>query len=267
MLNNLNVNRILWIVLACLSLTAAGIGLFHQDVYRGVVTAAWLPGTVSQDAITILAGLALLALAVAVTDRNRKLQIVAVSLLPYLFYGYGIYVIERLYTPLYLIYMAIFGLSFWSMVYGAMNLDADALRDAGTSKAVNVLSIVFMFFTAVLFYALWTGKLIPLMRAREKVEFGYSVFILDMAFVMPAIVIAAAMLIRKNPAGLVLAPVLFLKAFTLLFSVGLGGLLKPLYHQEIAVGETAFYLGLSVVYLVLAVAGIAGLRIPRRRET
>jgi len=267
MLRNLNVNRILWIVLACLSLTAAGIGMLRQDIYGSVVTNDWLPGIVSQDAITILAALILLALAVAVTDGHRKLQIVALSLLPYLFYAYGIYVIERLYTSLYLLFMAIFGLSFWSMVYGAMSIDVDALRDAGMSKAVKVLSIVDLFFTAVLFYALWTGRLIPMMQTGEKAEFGYSIFILDMAFVMPAIVISAALLIRKHPVGLVLAPVLFLKAFTLLFSVGLGGLLKPLYHQEIAAGETAFYLVLSVVYLALAVACIASLRIPHRRAT
>lgn len=253
MIGNLKANKTLWVSIASLSLVAACIGVFNQDVYGKVISYDLLPGTVAQDAITIIASVVLLYLSLKTTDTDVKKQIVVMSLLAYLFYGYGIYVIERVYNWLYLLYMAIVALSFWSVLYGLTNINHDALRQTKVSSWVRNLSAGCLFFTAVLFYILWIGQLLPLMRSGEKIEFFYSIFILDMAFVLPAIVISGVLLIKKNVLGLIFAPILFFKAFTLLFSVGLGGLLKPLYGQTAVAGETRFYLILSVIYLIFAV--------------
>ena len=253
MIKNLKVSKALWTIIASLSLIAACIGVFNQDVYSKVVSRDLLPGTVAQDAITIIAGVILLYLSLRTKDTDIKKQIVVMSLLAYLFYGYGIYAIERVYNWLYLLYMAIVALSFWSIVYGLVNLNQDVLRQTKASKWVINLSAGCLFFTAALFYILWTGQLLPLMRTGEKIEFFYSIFILDMAFVLPAILISGVLLIKKNVLGLIFTPILFFKAFTLLFSVGLGGLMKPLYGQTAVQGETAFYLILSFIYLAFAI--------------
>ncbi|MFO8061089.1 MAG: hypothetical protein R6U70_10610 [Bacillota bacterium] len=56
---------------------------------------------------------------------------------------------------------------------------------------------------------------------------------------------------------------LFFKAFTLLFSVGLGGLIKPLvFHLPAEAGETAFYLCLSIAFLVLAALDFWKMELP-----
>ena len=253
MIRNLKANKILWISIASLSLVAACIGVFNQDVYEKVISYDLLPGTVAQDVITIIASVVLLSLSLKANDTDKKKQIIVVSLLAYLFYGYGIYVIERVYNWLYLLYMAIVALSFWSVVYALTNINHDALVQAKAPNWVRNLSAGCLFFTAALFYILWTGQLLPLMLAGEKIEFFYSIFILDMAFVLPALVISGVLLIKKNVLGLIFAPILFFKAFTLLFSVGLGGLLKPFYGQIADTGETGFYLILSVIYLIFAV--------------
>jgi len=253
MIRNLKANKILWISIASLSLVAACIGVFNQDVYEKVISYDLLPGTVAQDVITIIASVVLLSLSLKVKDTDEKKQIIVVSLLAYLFNGYGIYVIERVYNWLYLLYMAIVALSFWSVVYALTNINHDALVQAKAPNWVRNLSAGCLFFTAALFYILWTGQLLPLMLAGEKIEFFYSIFILDMAFVLPALVISGVLLIKKNVLGLIFAPILFFKAFTLLFSVGLGGLLKPFYGQIADTGETGFYLLLSVIYLTFAV--------------
>jgi hypothetical protein len=74
-----------------------------------------------------------------------------------------------------------------------------------------------------------------------------------MAFVLPALLICSVFMIRRKSLGLILAPILLIKASTLLLSVGLGGLFRPLYGLSAAPGDTAFYLALSAVYLGLAV--------------
>ena len=262
MVRNLKLNKTLWLLVAFLSLVAAIIGVFNQDIYSKVLGQDLLPGTISQDVITIIAGLALLFLSFRTDKAGIKKQVVIVSILAYLFYGYGIYVIERIYNSLYILYMAIFSLSFWTLVYGLGNINQDILKDIRMPKSVRYLSAVFLLFTAILFYSLWTGQLLPLMRTGEKIEFFYSIFILDMAFVLPAIIISAILLVRNISLGLILTPILFVKAFTLLFSVGLGGLLKPLYNQSATPEETSFYIILSVIFLSLAILNFWKIRFP-----
>ena len=251
MIKNLETNKKLWLSVAFLSLIAALVGVFNQDVYSTVLRSDLLPGTISQDFVTILAGATLLFLSLKTDQKDTKKQIVILSLLAYIFYGYGIYVIERMYNGLYLLYMAIFSLSFWALIYSLLSIDKDALKNIQAANWLRNLSAGFLIFTAFLFYFLWTSQLLPLMRTGEKIDFLYSIYILDMVFVLPAILISATLVIKRNPLGLVFAPILFIKAFTLLFSVGLGNLLKPLFNQTAAPGETGFYLVLSALFLGL----------------
>lgn len=253
MVKNLKANKTLWLLIAGLSLIAASIGVLNQNIYIKVLESDLLPGTVAQDVITIMASLLLLFLSARINETDVKKQIVVMSLLAYLFYGYGIYVIERVYNPLYILYMMIVGLSFWSIVFGLVRINQEVVKQVKAPKMIRYLSAGCLFFTAILFYFLWIAQLLPLMRTGEKIEFFYSIFILDMVFVLPAIILSGVFLLRKNSLGLIFSPILFFKAFTLLFSVGLGGLLKPLYGQTANQGETAFYVILSIVYLAFAV--------------
>ena len=253
MINNLEKNRKLWLLVSVLSLVAAFMGVFNQNIYRKVVSLEVLPGTISQDSITIIVGLVLLILSLKIREKDIKKQIVVISLVAYLFYSYGIYVIEQLYNSLYLLYIAIFTLSFWSIIYVLANFNQELLRNVRISKLVRYLTTGFLLFIPLLFYSLWIGRLLPLMRIGEKIEFTHSIFILDMVFVLPSFIISAILIIKRNGLGYIFAPILFFKAFTLLFTVGLGGFLKPLYNQTANQGESAFYIILSVIFLALTV--------------
>lgn len=253
MLNNLTMNRRLWLPVACLALITSLYSVFNQGIYSRVLDQNWLPGTVAQDLMTIFVGLVLLFLSLKTGEDDVKKQILALSLLSYLFYGYGIFVIEQLYTSLYLSYIAICSVSFWSLVYAAVNIDRALLGKITVGRISGYLIAGWLAFVALLFYVLWISQVLPLMRAGQKLEFTFSIYILDMVFVLPALLISAALVIRRKPAGLFFAPVLFLKAFTLLFSVGLGASMKPIYGQPSEAGETFFYFILSAFFFVFAV--------------
>jgi hypothetical protein len=72
--------------------------------------------------------------------------------------------------------MAIVALSFWSIVYGLVHIKPDVLQHVKASKWVRYLSAGCLLFTALLFYVLWSGQLLPLMRTGEKIESSYSIF-------------------------------------------------------------------------------------------
>jgi hypothetical protein len=55
---------------------------------------------------------------------------------------------------------------------------------------------------------------------------------------------------------MLLAPILFFKGFTLLFSLGLWGVLQAVYNLQQNWGETALYLILSVIFLALGILNL-----------
>lgn len=253
MLDNIKRNKRLWLITAVVSLVPAFIGVFYQNIYIKVASRDVLSGMVSQDLITIVIGLVLLIFSLKINKDDTKKQILSLSFLAYLFYAYGIYVIEQIYNSLYIIYIIVFALSFWALVYGLININTDKLKNIKMSKLTRYITIGFLIFIPVLFYILWTKELLPLMQEGKKIEFMYSIYILDMAFVLPAFLITAFLIIKRKVIGYIFAPLLFFKAFTLLFSVGLGGLLKPLYNLKTEQGENMFYILLSLIFLALAI--------------
>lgn len=253
MIRNLGKNRILWLLVALLSLIAALVGVSNPGIYGHVVSTKIMPGVLSQDLMTIVASIIVLFLIVRIKEKDSIKQMVILGIIGYLFYGYGIYVIERLYNVLYFVYMAIFGLSFYSIVYSVANIRKEMLPNVQLPKPIRIVSVGFLLINPLIFYPLWISQLLPLIQSSQKIEFIYSIYILDLCFILPLFIIVAMMTAKNEGLGLLLTPALLVKGFTLLFSVALGGILKPLYHKPGDTGEIWLFLSLSIVFLVLTV--------------
>lgn len=260
MIQNLGENRILWVSVALLSLVAAFIGVANPGLYSQVVSTEMMPGVLSQDLITIVSSIVVLFLTVRIKEEDSIKQIVILGIIIYFFYGYGIYVIERIYNVLYFVYMAIFGLSFYSIIYSVANIRKEMLPKIQLPKTIRFVSVGFLLINPLIFYPLWISKLLPFVQSGQKIEFYYSIYILDCCFIFPLFIIVAMMAAKNEGLGLLLTPALFIKGFTLLFSVALGGILKLLYHQQVDAGEW-MYLGLSMVFLILSVVYFRNLKL------
>jgi hypothetical protein len=252
MLQKLNSNKILWLIAASLSLVAALIGMFDPAIYSKVVSREHIPGTFSQDLMTSIASLTLLFLSILTKEEDAKKQMVILGIVGYLFYAYGILVIGQVYTVLYLVYMAIFGLAFWSLVYGVVNIRQEILYKMTLSKPTRYVSVVGLLLQPLIFYPLWISSLIPLMQTGQRIEFLYSIYILDLCFTLPAFILLAVMTLKKEGLGLVLAPAMFIQGSTLMFSVVIGELMKPFYRLTPHAAEMITSLILSLTFLVLA---------------
>ncbi|MET3951646.1 hypothetical protein [Arthrobacter sp. UYEF36] len=241
----------LWILTGALTLPAAVTGLLFPEIYRGVVATELLPGAVSQDLMSAVAGAALPVLAFAGRRGQPRVQLVALGILGYLFYAYGIYAIERTYNGFYLVYLAVFALSFWGMVYTALELRADGPRRARLAKGIRVLSASGALLQPLIFYPLWIAMLLPLMRTGDQIDSLYSVFVLDLCFIMPAFLILAVLTFRGRWPGLVFMPALYLLGFTLIFSLALGELFKPIFNVPVSALSLWSSVLLSAFFLVL----------------
>ncbi len=235
-----------------LSLVAALVGVFNSDIYSKVVSNDIISAVFGQDLMTIVASIFILLLTIRIKKEDSKKQIVVLGILGYLFYAYGIYVIERIYNVLYYFYLAIFGLSFWSIVYGTASIRQEILQKVEVSRLIRNISAGFSLFVALVFNVLWIIQLLPLIQTGEKIEFLYSVYILDLCFIMPAFVITGIMALRKAGLGLVLIPAMFIMGFTLIFSLTVSEMVKPLYDLTITIGGLGPSLILSILFFSFA---------------
>lgn len=261
MIKNLRVNKKLWLITALLALAVSLIGVINQNIYSEVISQEILPGVVSQDLITVIISIVLIFLSLKVEAENIKSQILTLSFLAYIFYAYGIYAIEQIYNSFYILYLLIFSLSFWSIIFSLSNYDKSVFKKINLNKYIKYLTLSFLIIIPLLFYFLWINQLLPLMRTGEKIEFAFSVYILDIVFILPALIITAILIIKDKSLGYISAPILFFKAFTLLFSVGLGAAFRVFYELSFNPEESFFYIILSLLFLALAVLNILKLKI------
>ena len=163
---------------------------------------------------------------------------------------------------LYFLYLAIFGLSFYSLIYAVASLRPEILQEVEVHGPIRTMSVGFSLFIAILFSLLWIVMLVPLIQAGQKIEYTYSIYILDLSFVMPAFAILAVMTAKNRGLGLVLTPALYVLGTTLLFPVGLGEIIKPFFNLPIDPSGAVLYFGISILFFVIAVIYLRNLKIP-----
>lgn len=252
-MNNLNRHKVLWLLTSLLALVASSAGVLYPAIYRNVISAEVLPGTISQDAMTIALSSIALILVIQLKASAAIQQIVVLGILGFYFYAYGIYVIERVYNPLYLVYMTIFGMSFYSLIYAIASLPKEIVANVALPDKMRKLSVGFSLLMPVVFYPLWISMLIPLMRSGEKIEFFYSIFIIDLCFIMPAFMILAVMSAKKKGLGILLTPALYIVGFAILFPLVLAELFKPLFFERpIDPAGLSLFFVLSLAFLIVA---------------
>lgn len=265
-MRNLRKLKVLWSLTALLSLIASLAGFLNPELYQQVVNKEVMPGVFSQDLMNIPASLTVLFLTLRAREDDFIKQAVVLGILGFFFYGYGIYTIERLYNELYLLYMAIFGLSFYSIIYSLSNIRKENLQRVEVPKIVRFMAVAFLLVNPLIFYPLWISQLLPLLMTGEKIDFLYSIYILDLCFIMPAFIIAAVMTTRRDGMGLLLTPALFVMGFTLLAPLALSEFLKPiLYGLSMDVAGMGLFLLLSILFLILTAAYSWSLKIKEDR--
>ncbi len=229
MINKLQRDKISWLLIALMALVASSIGVARQGIYRNFRIAAALPAMLSQDLIAVSASLTMLFLIVRIKEGDLVERLILFGIAGYLFYVYGLYVVGKIYNTLYLLYMAIFSLSFYSLVFGIANIGNEASDNIRIPKTVRRVSAVFLFLIPIIFYPLWIVSMWPFIRETRVPEANSNVYILDMCFLLPVFAMMAVMLLRGSHFAILLTPALLIKGFTLGLSVALAEFLKPFY--------------------------------------
>ena len=189
------------VVLRTATALIAGIcstaGLIDPGQYRAVVSAAVLPGAIGQDATALALSVVLLV----VTARGRSLDRFALPALAFLAYGYGIYSIERTMTVWYIAYLAALACAAWALAIGVARNLREAARTEPVTGARRVIVALICALTSLAFSAAWVSALTPYMLSGRQPAELWSIYLMDLCFVMPALATAAWWTWRRDPRG------------------------------------------------------------------
>lgn len=217
----------LWVsvLVAILVLLASGTGLLLPSTYARE-TASYALQSVGQDSQNLVAAAALVLTAFFARQGSLKAFLFWMGVLLALIYSYVIYAFALHFNSLFLVYVAILGLSFYTLVGSLIRLPMDRFQGAfaTTIRKARVVSVFFV--VVVLLFALqWLGEDIPALVSgkipHSVTESGLltnPVHVLDLSLLLPAMFITAVLLWRRKLLGLLLA--IPLLVFSILTSIG-----------------------------------------------
>ena len=253
---------------ALLAAATSLAGLLWPGAYARE-TAAWAVQGVGQDAAN-LPVVAVTLGCTALLRRRASLAALCVWLggLLYFIYAFVIYAFAVHFTALFLAYVAVLGLSFHAVVATLAGLDVAAatapLRDRPGTKSASALLIGI----GVLFAAMWLVEDAPHVLANtpppslaETALWTNPVHVLDLAFVLPAMIATGVLLRRGHPWGLLLAPVL------LVFAVAMGVAILALFALSAVRGLPVAAPAAAVVGGVVLASGVVAHRLLSARAT
>ncbi len=232
----------LWLSIAAALLAIAGsiVALAVKSIYAGL-TPVFLPQALAQDIanLALVAPLWLLLAALALRGSLRA-YLLWLGVLTFTVYNYVIYTFSIPFGPLFLLWVAVFGMSIYALIGGIATIDHQAVKAAFTSRRASLATAWFLIITAVLFGLLWLSEDVPALlsgaRPQSLIDMALPtnpVHILDLAFFLPAVIATGVLLIKQRPLAYTLAPTFIV----FLILTGIPILLTPVVQT--ARGEAA----------------------------
>lgn len=196
-------------------------GLLVPSIYRD--PAVLLPQDLGTDVVTLGVVIPLLALTtIALWKGAARARLLWLGALGYLVYAYGMYALGVRWNALFLVYVALFGLALFALIIGLVGTDAVELRARLAGRVPARAVAAYLVLVALMVAALWlaeelralAGGVVPPSVVQTETPTNI-VHVFDLGVVLPAMVVAAVVLLRDRPWGYVLAGVLLVKATTI----------------------------------------------------
>lgn len=215
---------------AVIALVGSAIGLADVDGIYGRETTAFIDQAIAQDLVNlIIAAPATLLLAWLAWRGSMRAGLLWTGVLSFTAYNYAIYTMSIHVGPLFLAWVAVLGLTFWSLVGGLRALRPTAVA-AELVAAPRRVAGWYLIVVAAVFTLLWLKDVVPAMvegripqGALDLALPSNPVHVLDLAFFLPAVIAIGRLVLLRRPTGLMLAPA----AVVFLVMTGLPILVTP----------------------------------------
>ena len=257
---------------AILVLLASVSGIFLKNIYARETLSLAVQG-MGQDIVNIVAVVVLLIAVYFVNQESVKAFLVCSGVLLYLIYAYVIYAFDVHFNRLFLVYVAILGLSFYALAGLVIHLHLDQIQASFSVNTKARAVSVFLLVLGIVFYLLWLSEEIPALLT-GKIPQSVTVtnlptnpvHVLDLALYLPAMIITAVLLWRRKLLGYLLAGPLLV--FSILTGTAILAIFLVMSMKGIptSVGVEVFLAIIIMVSLVLSVLYIREVKNKREED-
>lgn len=191
--------------ISALVTVASVLGLVDPDIYVEE-TKNWATQAKGQDIGNLLAVATLLFSGFGYYKGSHRAALVWLGTLLYLVYAYIVYSMAVHFNALFLVYVAILGLSSYAVMFTANGLRAEkeGSPDPASRKVAGFTSVAI----GVLFGLLWLSELIPATLSGEMPQsvmdaglWVNPIHVIDLAILLPAFIIAGYLTLNGKGAG------------------------------------------------------------------
>lgn len=205
------------VCIAVLAVVATVLGLFREGFYRD--PEVLMHQAYGQDIVTLLLVVPLLSIGLwQASGGSLRGYFVWLGALGYLTYTYAVYAVITQFNSFFLGYVALFGLSAYTLAAGVLQVDPAAVKDRLESRLPTRWMVGFLVAMSVLVAALWLSEVVPATIADEPPASiagtgvpANVVHVLDLGILVPATLLTARWLHQGRPWGYVLPGVLLVK--------------------------------------------------------
>jgi hypothetical protein len=200
----------LWLSLTAALLAAVGsvAGLLAPDSIYDQETIALADASAAQDIVNlVLVAPLMAALAVGASRGSLLAYLCWLGLVAFTVYNYAIYAFAIHFGPLFLVWVAVLGLSLFALIGGLSTLGATAVQARFAGRATQMPGC-FLIVVAALFVLLWLGEIVPDLLAGDPSSSASDwniptnpVHVLDLAFFLPALLASGVLLLRRHRLG------------------------------------------------------------------
>jgi hypothetical protein len=213
----------LWLTfpIAVLLAIASGGGVFSGNLYRD--NPSLIAQAIGQDFISLVVVFPTLIISTVFASRGSpRARLVWLGGLAYLVYTYASFAFDIRFNSLFLVYVALLGCSLYALIGGLSTANMAEIKTYFTQETPVKAVSIYLAVIVLLFYSTWLSEIVPALIAgqipqniQDSGTPSNAVYVLDMAWILPAFAIAAVSLWRKKNLGYTLAGTL-LSCLTLL---------------------------------------------------
>lgn len=262
-----NLQPWLWlsIMAAVLGMIGNVIGLADWSAVYGRETQNFVDQALAQDAVNlVIIAPAVIITAMMAARGSLRAPLVWLGLLAFTSYNYVIYTMSVHVGPLYLLWIAVLGLSSFALIGGAIRLRPETYKQAAGDRP-HLFAGWFQVVAGVLFAALWLRDIVPAIAAGRvptsaaELDLPSSpVHVLDLALFLPAVILSGILLLRRTGPGYLTTSA----ALVFMIATGLPAVATPLLAA--ARGVPPVWDAVPPLALIMIIAGITLVRFLRR---
>lgn len=232
---------------------ASGGSFVLKDIYAPFVPARLIPEAYGQDLLSFLAVPVLILSLVAARRHSLRGLILLVGTLLYVAYAYALYAFGALYNGFFLVYIALVGLPIYSVIGIVTHIQGEAYRSHLKAHFPEKVVSLYLASVAVLVMIVWIGFILRAMATQTLSEGINTVYVLDLALLLPAFMVVAIQLWRHQTWGYLLSGVLLVKAVMLGLSIVLGKIVAYVQQGTFSAGRVSLFGTLTLVGLVVLI--------------